>query len=122
MIKKRISIVIAGAISALALQANAATLKDIYSLALDNDPQLRADTAAYKAGKEALTIGRANLLPQISATASYAESEQDTTAPTTIGSPSVSYNTDAESHIYQANLTQPLFNMAAWFGYKQANP
>ncbi|GAA5315026.1 MAG: TolC family outer membrane protein [Candidatus Pelagadaptatus aseana] len=119
MIKKRISMVIASAVGALALQANAETLKDIYTLALDNDPQLRADTAAYEAGKEALTLGRANLLPQINAVARYGETDVDSIAPFGGTTAPIKYNTDAESNLYQVNLTQPLFNMAAWFGYEQ---
>jgi len=122
MLKKRIPLLIAGAISAMTLNVNAESLKDIYSLSLDNDPQLRANTAAYRAGKEALTLGRANLLPQVTATASYAEIEQDSIATSfSPPNPPVGYTSTSESENrqYSVSLTQPLFNMAAWFGYKQ---
>lgn len=123
MLKKRIPLLIAGAISAMTLNVNAESLKDIYSLSLDNDPQLRANAAAYRAGKEALTLGRANLLPQVTATASYAEVEQDSLSSsfTDPSTPPISYeaSTESENRTYSVSLTQPLFNMAAWFGYKQ---
>lgn len=122
MLKKRIPLLIAGAISAMTMNVYADSLKDIYSLSLDNDPQLRANTAAYRAGKEALTLGRANLLPQVTATATYAEVEQDSIATSfSPPAPPVGYSasTESENHKYSVSLTQPLFNMAAWFGYKQ---
>ncbi|MBU3068999.1 TolC family outer membrane protein [Aestuariicella sp. G3-2] len=120
MFKRRLTLGLAGVMSLCALNLHADTLQDIYLRALENDHQLKADTAAYEAGKEALTIGRAALLPQINAEASYAESEQ-----TNIGSSVFSqgapneYDAESESESYSVSLTQPLFNMAAWFGYQQ---
>jgi outer membrane protein len=117
MLSKRLSILLLS--SALTFNASAETLKDIYSLSLDNDPQLRADAAAYRAGKEALTLGRANLLPQITAQAIYSQTEQDSVQALVAGQAPQKIGVESENSTYSATLTQPLFNMAAWFGYQQ---
>lgn len=120
MFKRRLTLGLAGALSLCALNLHADTLQDIYLRALDNDHQLKADTAAYEAGKEALTIGRSALLPQINAEASYAESEQTNIGQSVFapGAPN-EYDSESENEAYSVSLTQPLFNMAAWFGYQQ---
>ena len=94
------------------------SLQQVYELALSNDHQLKSDTAAYRAASEALTIGRAGLLPQISATASISQSSSDSNT-TPDSTPSGSGTTDVDTTEYSVTLTQPLFNMAAWFGYQQ---
>ncbi|WP_439135252.1 TolC family outer membrane protein [Pseudomaricurvus sp.] len=121
MFKRRLTLGLAGALSLCALNLHADTLQDIYLRALDNDHQLKADTAAYRAGKEALTIGRSALLPQINAEASYAESEQTTIGNlNSLGQQSQgSTDIESENEAYSVSLTQPLFNMSAWFGYQQ---
>lgn len=86
-------------------QAHSETLEEIYELALENDAQLRADRAAYRAGKESYNQGRAGLLPNISASGRYSDTDEDLD------------NTD--STIWSATLTQPLFNMASWYSFKQ---
>lgn len=120
MFKPRLTLGLAGILSLCATGLNADTLQDIYTLALENDHQLKADTAAYRAGIEALTLGRANLLPQVNATASYAETEQDLTGSLSPGSgTSGTFDIESYNEAYGVTLTQPLFNMEAWFGYKQ---
>jgi outer membrane protein len=119
MFKRRLTVGIAGVLTLCALNLHADTLQDIYLRALENDHQLKADAAAYRAGLESKIIGRSALLPQINATAGYSDSEH-----TTIGSsagislPPV-YDVESENEYYSVTLTQPLFDMAAWFGYQQ---
>lgn len=111
---------LAAAISLATASSVADTLQETYLLALDNDHQLKADEAEYRAGLEAKVIGRSALLPQISATAQYSETEYDTTGFSTTPTPgnrTSKIENDTES--YSVSLTQPLFNMPAWFGYKQ---
>jgi len=123
MFKRRLTLGLAGALCLSAVQLQADTLQDIYALALDNDHQLKADTAAYHANKEALTIGRSGLLPQISATARYAEVEGESTSYQSFGNGgsggAVSNDSETDQESYSVSLTQPLFNMEAWFGYQQ---
>ncbi len=105
--------------------SQAETLAEIYSLALESDHQLKADTAAYLAGKEALAQGRAGLLPQINAEGSYSESDEDSDSVRSfvfegeVRSSATQGESDSETTSYSVSLTQPLFNMAAWFGYQQ---
>ncbi|WP_193162124.1 TolC family outer membrane protein [Microbulbifer hainanensis] len=112
-----------------AMQAHADTLWEIYLQALDNDPQLAADHAAYEAGLEAKNLGRSALLPQINASAEAARSKVDASRVQTQGTEVngqtglVSYpidsSADTDDRVYSANLTQKLFDASAWFDYKQ---
>lgn len=108
-----------------AMQAQADTLWEVYLQALDNDPQLAADRAAYEAGLEAKNIGRSALLPQINADADYTKTrtESESIGQTFLGDQLVTGNTtgdtDVDSHSYGATLNQAIFDLPAWFGYKQ---
>lgn len=101
------------------LSANASSLLDIYQLALKNDSQLKADRAAYEAGLENRSLGRAALLPQINAAANYTDNRTDV-----IGAddPTLPGNRTGEINRTQTgwglSLEQPLFDMAAWYNYK----
>lgn len=110
-----------------AVQAQADTLWEVYLQALDNDPQLAADRAAYHAGLEAKNLGRSALLPQINASAEAAKSEINSdTIRTQIDEDTgelrpfeQSGNTDTDDRVYSARLDQAIFDLPAWFGYKQ---
>ncbi len=122
---------LAAIISAGGRPAPADTLQEIYLLALANDHQLKADEAAYRAGLEQKTILRAGLLPQINATAEYRDSTSDETSSriTTFTDEDTGEDvifpvntqgeTDTERTQYGVTLTQPLFDLPAWFTYKQ---
>lgn len=102
------------------LSASANTLLDIYQLALENDSQLKADRAAYEAGLENRYLGRANLLPQINASANYTDNSTDVTGaadPTLPGNRSGTI--DRTQTGWGVSLEQPLFNMSSWYTYKQ---
>ena len=105
------------------LAASANSLLDIYQLALKNDAQLKADTAAYEAGQEYRALNRAGLLPQINASASYVKNERDITnnlnTSTDAGNDSRTGSIDTEQTGWGISLTQPLFDMAAWYTYQQ---
>ncbi|MCV6614286.1 MAG: TolC family outer membrane protein [Cellvibrionaceae bacterium] len=110
---------LAGLTGLMAASSQADTLQEVYMQALQNDHQIKADEAAFLAGKEATNIGRANLLPNISARAGFTKTEQDSVGALYTGGPSATTNIERESEAYTATLTQPLFNMAAWYGYQQ---
>ena len=104
--------------------AQADTLVDIYDMALKNDPVLKAAQASYQAGKEYEVQGRAGLLPQIGAQASYGEQrfEQKTPGTNLLGVPSgidnkVDYQQDTED--YSLTLSQKIFDVPAWFAFQQ---
>lgn len=99
------------------------SLGDIYDLALDNDPELRAAHAAYMAGRESRNIGRAGLLPQLSAGATYQESRQDVEASQDFG-PIQSIRdgrTRGDTTRFEVSLNQPLFDLPAWYDFKQGS-
>ncbi|WP_295800672.1 TolC family outer membrane protein [uncultured Microbulbifer sp.] len=110
-----------------AMQAQADTLWEIYLQALDNDPQLAADRAAYRAGLEAENLGRSALLPQINASAEASKTKTDFESIGTQFDNSTgallgfvtSGDREIDTRSYGARLDQPIFDLPAWFGYKQ---
>lgn len=98
------------------LAANANSLLDVYELALQNDAQLKADQAKYEAGLANKTIARANLLPQVNAAAQFTNNDEDTV--NKLNNDNVLI-TDRDRKGWELSLTQPLFNMSAWYSYKQ---
>ena len=81
------------------------SLSDIYRSALQNDPVLRASRAIYMAEKETVQQGKAVLLPQLSASAGYTETDNK----------NASTDSHSETTGYSLNLSQALFNLPAWF-------
>jgi len=99
--------------------ASANSLQEIYELALQNDSQLKAAQATYEAGKETGNIARASLLPQINAGYNYGKSNIDNTdRPDAPPSGTAGKNKSANKG-WNISLTQPLFDMSAWYVYKQ---
>ena len=103
----------------------AETLAEIYQLAVANDPQLRAAHAAFRAGKQAIPRARAGLLPTISASIEMADGGGDSSSFRTLNFPGQTFKAgaagenDDETEFYSLSLTQPLFDMPAWFTFKQ---
>ena len=64
--------------------SSADSLKDIYDSALQNDPVLRAARASFNADREIKNISRAALLPQISISGDYTQSENNENAQSVI--------------------------------------
>ena len=99
----------------------AETLSEIYEQALQNDPQLRADRAAFMAGQESKNIGRAALLPNISAVGEFTDSEYDDSSSRVFGPQTFRQqgDVDSETENYSLSLQQPLFDLSAWFAFQQ---
>lgn len=114
MKKTKLSLLI-GLMTLLPLTTQANSLLDVYELALQNDAQLKADKARYEADKEYLNLNRAGLLPQIDASASVGKTDEETTnnLSNTIS------KTDYDNQGWDISLNQTLFNMSAWYNYKQ---
>ncbi|TGD72952.1 hypothetical protein E4634_11730 [Mangrovimicrobium sediminis] len=112
-------------ISLAVMPARAESLMDIYELALENDAQLKAEEATYLANSEAKNIGLAGLLPQIGAQYSYSESDTDTDGESLsvgesgIVSVDTTTTSDTDTEGYQISLTQPLFDLPAWFSFQE---
>lgn len=90
-----------------------------YSLAVEQDAQIRAARAAADAGRERLPQARAQLLPSLSIQASRARNYLDTTSPDFLGNAqttSQDYNSASQS----LSLRQPLYRPGLWAQYRQA--
>lgn len=118
-----ITVAIALCVGSAASQAD--TLADIYELALRSDARLQAAEATYRANVENEKQAFSALLPQISATAEYSESDSSvfsdqtfifdgTVVPSTSGDDS-----DSDTTTYTLQLTQTLFDLSFWFDFKR---
>jgi outer membrane protein len=117
MKKSKLYLVI-GLLALAPFGASANSLQEIYELALKNDAQLKADKASYEADQELGNIARAGLLPQINATyTAYDKTDTDTTRRLPL--PAGKFNTNSKTTGWNVTLTQPLFDLSAWYVYKQ---
>ena len=91
-------------------QINAEDLKDIYQLALLNDPTFKAAEASFRAGKEYKIQGRAGLLPSLNLSGSTGWNE---------------YRLEEQlldeynSNNHSVSLQQPVFRLDRWFQFRQ---
>ncbi|MBA1149299.1 TolC family outer membrane protein [Ectothiorhodospiraceae bacterium WFHF3C12] len=108
----------AGVVAAcLGLAANAAAqsdanLVDVYEQAKESDPVLRQAEARYQAAQEALPQARAGLLPQLSGSAGYTWTSEETEYQRNAPDSDQDYTTLQ----YGLELRQPLFR---WSTYKR---
>ena len=122
MRKTILAVTIAAALAGSA-QAQAADLWDIYQLAVQNDPTFLQADANYQAAVENKPIARAGYLPNITLNgkrtitrSSGSSSFFNNSGFTTADVASHDYNTT-----YSAQLTQPIFDWAAWNTIEQAD-
>ena len=114
--------------SSLCFAAQADTLVDIYELALENDAQLKTQIAQYNADIELEKLALAPLLPQARAGYSFSDAENDSTRPNVIFNDDplnpgfeqidVTSVTETETDGYDVSLSQTLFDLSAWFGWR----
>ena len=102
-----------------ASSAYALNLQEAYELALSNDPVYRSALKEYEAGMENESIGRAAVLPKVSA--NYNKSTNQTTqwGAQYTGGPNVSYNWSYPSDFSAVQLTQPIFSLEAMARWRQ---
>lgn len=98
---------------------SADTLLEIYDLALQNDPVLKAAEANFRASREIEVQARSALLPQIGAQASYGESDLSTKSKYNFFSNPFDQELQGENKNYYLNLDQKIFDLSAWFSFKQ---
>jgi len=125
MLHSRLRALITTSLLLLPAALRADTLLDIYELAVKNDPVIRAAEATYRAGREFEVQGRSQLLPQVGAQAEYGETDvtQKSTRTIPIGdqtfSSSSDYDVEEDQENYYLTLSQKLFDVPAWFSFKQ---
>ena len=120
----------AAALSTLALilacvNVQADSLRDIYELALENDAQLKAEEAEYLARRETENLARSALLPHLTGGYSYQHREGDVDELGIIDALNgqfttgrLNQKTDIDTDGYVISLTQPLFDLSAWFSWQ----
>ena len=111
MKKTFISLVIGLTLSSAALADDLAT---VFQLAQANDPVINRAKAQKEAAYAGIDISRASLLPQISGSISYNDSNSDRLFGATIAS------TDSSSLSYGLNLNMSLYDHADWIGMDRA--
>lgn len=97
------------------------TLAGVYELAIDNDLTIEQARAQYRVGREERKLARAGLLPQIQGGYDYSDSHTETNGAFPAGNqlfPNAS-DTDADTDAWSASLRQPVFDLPAWFRFKQ---
>jgi len=119
--------------SILSVNVMADNLLDIYELAKDNDPTTLASEAGTKAASERVSQSMASLLPQISASASYSKSSNESASvsdslvnPVDTSFPSIpnrresSSESDTTGKNYSISLSQEIYNHGTWLSLKQS--
>jgi outer membrane protein len=96
------------------IQAQAATLEEIYNLAVGNDPQLGAAQAVFLSQNEVVAQNRALLLPNVALRGQSSDNRRMLIASTPV--PTERFN----DHGWQAVLNQPIFRLDSWYRFKQA--
>ena len=109
-----IATVLGSAAYAAPITQNKVNLLDVYQLAVDNNADLAAAHADYKAQSERVPQARAGLLPLIGAGASNSDSRSK--VDTDMGS----RTTSRSALVYQASLSQPLFRLDRWYQLQAA--
>ena len=99
--------------------ASALSLMEAYEAALANDSIYRAALHDNEAGQQFKIIGRANLLPNISANYAYNRVNSDITSAGNGFSRDETRNYNSENGAIQ--LRQPLINLESWARYRQGN-
>ena len=104
--------------------ANALSLMEAYEAALANDSVYQSALHENEAGQQYKEIGRANLLPNISASYAYNRNNQDLTTATQnfVGATTTrdeTRNYNSQNAVIQ--VRQPIINMEGWARYQQGN-
>ena len=122
LVRRATAAAIASTTLILAPLASGESLLDIYEIALDNDAQLRAETAQYRADLELKTLALAPLLPQVNAGVSRSMRDSESTRLSIVdfdnGNVVVQNQTTGSRTYttrYDVSLSQTLFDLSAWF-------
>lgn len=114
----RIRALFAALLFAAAIPAQAGEgLTGLLNLARANDPDYKASAAARDAGVQARLLGRAQLLPTISATFELGDS--DLSRDYSNGAAPLDYGTQSQTTAWR--LSQPVFDLEKWASYKEEN-
>jgi outer membrane protein len=93
--------------------ATQTSLMGVYQAAVKNNSDLAAAAAELSARQESVPQARSALLPQLNAAVVNENTRTNLDQP--------EFTLERSGNSYQANLSQPLFNAAAWFQLQVAN-
>ena len=99
--------------------ASAITLMESYDLAFKNDPMFRSATKDYEAGMENNAIGRAQILPKVSASYNQNANRATQWGAQYTGGPNYATNWAYPSNYSYLQLTQPIFSLDAYARWRQ---
>jgi outer membrane protein len=110
----------------LAQPGRADSLRDIYEMALENDAQLASEQAQYRATLETENSARAALLPQVTGTYDYTDTERNVEQESfavneetgQIGVINTLTETSTTFKGYTFSLQQAIFDLPAWFTFQ----
>lgn len=104
-----------------AVPASALGFMEAYRAALQNDPTYQAAISENEAGQQNSALGRAGLLPQISASGSRfkVRGERESPVQTITGPRQVTENLDYKSNSKTVQLRQSVFNLANVSNFRQ---
>lgn len=118
--RKRLAVSLSAALAFSSMGAAAMTLEQALQAALRYDPLFQSANYEQAASSEARVIGRANLLPNVSANYGRSDVSADRTI-TTAGRPPSNDKPNYISESASISLRQPLFNLEAYARYKQGD-
>lgn len=97
------------------------TLAGIYELAVFNDQTIVEARAIYRVGAEERLIARSGLLPKFSVGYAYQNTESENRGAFPAGAILFPNRTDtqADTNVWNVSLSQPLFDLPAWFDFKR---
>lgn len=123
MRKTSLALTLGTLLASAAAPSRAADLWDTYQLALKNDPTFLQAQANYEAQTENKAIARAGYLPNLTFNASRYRNETNGTqiGVTSTGIGLTNFTSTTYQTEYQFQLTQPIFNWAAWNSIDQAD-
>ncbi len=93
---------------------HAASLAEVYDLAVENDPQLGSAQATFLSRQEVVAQNRALLMPSIILAGSTSDNRRRFLSTNTI--PTDRFN----EHNWSAVLSQPVFRLDSWYRFQQA--
>jgi len=108
------SLLFAGTLFGAASSASALDLLESYQAALRDDASFGAVQSAADAAREGVPMAKAQLRPNISASAGLSHNDLNTRTQNS------SFDSDYQSKNYAVQLRQPLYRPALYVGYQQA--
>lgn len=99
--------------------SHAINLIDAYQLALVNDPAFQSAIKEYEAGLQNQTIGRAAILPKLTAAHNQASNWARQSGAAYSGGPQIINNYQYPSNYMYLQLLQPIFNLEAYARWRQ---